>query len=101
MILRSGHYDELYTLAIFPSWILYPMTAASVVVLRRKLPDLERPYRVPGYPVVPLLFVLVAMVLLYATLLASPRETGIGLVVILAGLPFYRFWRRKAPLAVK
>ena len=77
------------------------MTAASVVVLRRKLPDLERPYRVPGYPVVPLLFVLVAMVLLYATLLASPRETGIGLVVILAGLPFYRFWRRKAPLAVK
>ncbi len=77
------------------------MTAASVVVLRRKLPDLERPYRVPGYPVVPLLFVLVAMVLLYATLLASPRETGIGLVVILAGLPFYRFWRRKAPLALK
>jgi basic amino acid/polyamine antiporter, APA family len=101
IILLSGHYDELYTLAIFPSWILYAMTAASVLVLRRKLPDLERPYRVLGYPLVPLLFVLVAMVLLYATLVASPRESGIGLGVILAGLPFYRSWRRKAALAVK
>jgi basic amino acid/polyamine antiporter, APA family len=96
LLLLSGHYDELYTLVIFPSWILYAMTAASVLVLRRKRPAAERPYRVWGYPVVPLLFVLVAMVLLYSTLLSSPRESGIGFAVILAGLPFYRVWKRRA-----
>jgi APA family basic amino acid/polyamine antiporter len=96
VLLLSGHYDELYTLVIFPSWILYAMTAASVLVLRHKRPALERPYRVLGYPVVPLFFVLVALVLLYSTLLTSPRESGIGFAVILAGLPFYRVWRRQA-----
>ncbi len=99
LLLLSGHYDELYTMVIFPSWILYAMTAASVIVLRRKLPAAERPYRVPGYPVVPLLFVLVAGMLLYSTLLSSPRESGIGLAVIVAGLPFYFVWKRRADLS--
>jgi APA family basic amino acid/polyamine antiporter len=96
VLLLSGHYDELYTMVIFPSWILYAMTAASVIVLRRKRPAAERPYRVLGYPIVPLLFVLVAGALLYSTLLSSPRESGIGLAVIVAGLPFYFVWRRRA-----
>jgi basic amino acid/polyamine antiporter, APA family len=94
LLLLSGHYEQLYTLVIFPSWILYAMTAASVIVLRWKQPDLERPYRVLGYPVIPALFVLVAMALLYSTLLKSPRESGIGFVLILAGLPFYRYWKQ-------
>jgi APA family basic amino acid/polyamine antiporter len=98
LLLLSGHYDELYTMVIFPSWILYAMTAASVIVLRRKLPAAKRPFRVPGYPVVPLLFVLVAGMLLYSTLLSSPRESGIGLAVIVAGLPFYFFWKRRLSL---
>lgn len=93
-LLLSGHYKQLYTLVIFPSWILYAMTAAAVIVLRRKRPDLERPYRVLGYPVVPLLFVLVAVGLLYSTLRTSPRESGIGFTIILIGLPFYFRWKR-------
>lgn len=98
LLLLSGQYKQLYTLVIFPSWILYGMTAASVIVLRYKRPDLERPYRVPGYPVVPALFVLVAIALLYSTLQESPRESGIGLVLILAGLPFYYYWKgRRQP----
>src|SRR5580658_5849864 len=99
VLLLSGHYDELYTMVIFPSWILYAMTAASVIVLRHKLPASARPYRVPGYPVVPLLFVLVAGALLYSTLLSSPRESGIGLAVIVAGLPFYFVWKRRLGVA--
>jgi APA family basic amino acid/polyamine antiporter len=95
LILLSGQYSQLYTLVIFPSWILYGMTAAAVIVLRRKRPDLVRPYRVPGYPFVPLLFVLAAIALLYSTLLTSPRESGIGLVLIAAGLPFYFHWKRR------
>jgi APA family basic amino acid/polyamine antiporter len=89
----------LATLVIFPSWILYGMTAASVIVLRIKRPEMNRPFRVPGYPVVPIFFVLVAMALLYSTLLNSPRESGIGLVLIIAGLPFYFYWKRRLPIA--
>ncbi len=89
VVLLSGQYDQLLTLVIFPSWILYGMTAASLIVLRYKQPDLERPYRVIGYPVVPVVFVFVAIALLYSTLRQSPRESGIGLSVIGAGLPFY------------
>ena len=95
LVLLSGQYRQLYTLVIFPSWILYGMTAASVIVLRRKRPRMERPYRVPGYPVVPVFFVFVAVVLLYSTLRSSPRESGIGLGVIVAGLPFYFYWKRR------
>jgi APA family basic amino acid/polyamine antiporter len=99
LITLSGQYDQLYTLVIFPSWILYGMTAASVIVLRRKRPDLPRPYRVVGYPLVPVLFVFVAVALLYSTLLSSPRESGIGLALIVAGLPFYFYWKgRRAGL---
>jgi len=92
LLLLSGQYQQLYTLVIFPSWILYGMAAAAVIVLRYKQPDLPRPYRVPGYPVVPVLFVFVALVLLYSTLRASPRESGMGLAVILVGFPFYFHW---------
>jgi APA family basic amino acid/polyamine antiporter len=95
LVLLSGQYKQLYTLVIFPSWILYGMTAASVIVLRIRRPDLARPYRVLGYPVVPILFVLVAVALLYSTLQESPRESGIGLVLILIGLPFYFYWKKR------
>ena len=75
------------------------MTAASLIVLRKKQPNLERPYRVLGYPIVPVVFVFVAIVLLYSTLRQSPRESGIGLGVIAAGLPFYFFWKgRRGPV---
>src|SRR5205085_3094321 len=94
VLLLSGRYRELYTLVIFPSWILYGMTAASVIVLRKRRPDLPRPYRVWGYPWVPVLFVLVALALLFSTFRTSPRESGIGLGLIIIGLPFYFHWRR-------
>ncbi len=94
LLVLSGHFRELYTLVIFPSWILYGMTAAAVIVLRRRRPDLARPYRVWGYPWTPLLFVAVTLTLIYSTLLNSPRESGIGLVLILLGLPFYFHWKR-------
>ena len=69
VVVLSGWYDDLYNFVIFGSWILYLMTAVSVFVLRKKQPDLVRPYRTMGYPVVPLLFVAVAAFLLFSTLL--------------------------------
>ncbi len=95
LLVLSGRYEQLYTLVIFSSWILYGMTAASVIVLRRKQPQLHRPYRVLGYPLVPILFVLVAIVLLGSTFVASPRESLLGLVLILAGIPFYFYWKAR------
>lgn len=96
VLILTGRYDQLLTLVIFPSWILYGMATAAVFVLRRKQPDRPRAYRTLGYPIVPLLFVFVAAVLIYFTLKNSPRESLIGLVLIAAGLPFYNHWRAKA-----
>jgi APA family basic amino acid/polyamine antiporter len=94
LFVLSGHYTDLYNAVIFPSWILYGMTAAAVIVLRQKRPDLTRPYRTWGYPWVPLAFVGVTLLLLYQTLVSSPRASGIGLVVIALGVPFFFYWRR-------
>jgi len=94
LLLLSGRFEDLYRMVIFTEWIFYGMTAAAVMVLRRKQPGMNRPYRVLGYPLVPMLFVLVSGALLYSTLMTSPRESGIGLALIAAGLPFYYHWKR-------
>jgi basic amino acid/polyamine antiporter, APA family len=97
VILLSGQYDQLFTCVIFASWILYGMTTAAVLVLRRKRPDMARPYRTWGYPVVPVLFVLAACFLVLETLFDSPRESVFGLALILLGLPFYFHWKKRNP----
>ncbi len=95
LLTLSGRYEELYTYVIFASWILYAMTTATVFVLRRKRPDLPRPYRTLGYPVVPALFVLAAGFLVAVTLHNSPRESIMGLALVAGGTPFFAFWRRR------
>jgi APA family basic amino acid/polyamine antiporter len=95
LILLSGRYKQLYTCVIFASWILYGMTTAAVIVLRRKRPDMPRPYRTWGYPIVPVLFVLSAFFLVLSTLFDSPRESVFGLVLIFIGLPFYLHWKKR------
>ena len=95
LLVLSGRFEELYTYVIFASWILYGMTAAAVLVLRRKRPELARPYRTLGYPWVPVLFVLGALGVVLFTLRHSPRESLLGLGLILAGLPFYFHWKRR------
>jgi APA family basic amino acid/polyamine antiporter len=97
ILLLSGQYDNLYRLVIFSSWILYALAAAAVIVLRIKRPELPRPYKVLAYPVVPILFVGVAIMLLATTLVKSPRESIMGLLLIVAGIPFYFHWKRRNP----
>ena len=96
LLVLSGRYEELFTYVIFATWLLYGMSAAAVIVLRRKRPDLPRPFLTPGYPFVPAAFAVVAAGMLTATLINSPRETLMGLAIILGGLPFYYHWRRRA-----
>ena len=93
LVLISGSYSDLFNYVIFGSWILYALATASVIVLRHKRPDMVRPYRTLGYPVVPALFVLVAVALLASTLIDRPVQSIAGLGLIFAGLPFYFYWK--------
>jgi APA family basic amino acid/polyamine antiporter len=94
LLVLSGRYDQLYTYVIFASAILYGMATASVIVLRFRRPDMPRPYRTIGYPVVPIAFVLGIACLIASTLRSSPRESILGLLLISLGLPFYFYWRK-------
>jgi amino acid transporter len=96
LLVLSGKYDDLFNFVIFGSWILYAMATASVFVLRWKRPDLPRPYRTLGYPVVPILFLVGAAILEVRTLLDRPRQSLTGIVLILLGLPFYFYWTRRS-----
>jgi APA family basic amino acid/polyamine antiporter len=95
ILVLSGRYDQLFTYVIFASWILYGMTTAAVVVLRSKRPKMPRPYRTFGYPVIPVVFVLSALGLVISTLFNSPRESLLGLALVLIGLPFYYYWAKR------
>jgi basic amino acid/polyamine antiporter, APA family len=92
----SGTFEELTNLFIFSTWIFYGLAVVAVFRLRKKEPQLERPYRCWGYPWVPGLFVLGALALTLNLWLVRPGRSTVGLLLILAGLPFYRYWQRKA-----
>ena len=89
----TGTFNQLITYIIFASWIFYAMSAGAVIVLRKKLPDLKRPYQIPLYPWIPIIFILFAVFLTINTILEAPRDAAIGSILILAGLPFYRYWK--------
>ena len=92
----SGSFDALTDYVIFGSWIFYGLTISAVFVLRRTMPDAERPYRAWGYPVVPALFLAVTAFLLVNTLITSPGRSVIGLGLIALGLPVFAFFNRRS-----
>jgi APA family basic amino acid/polyamine antiporter len=96
LLLFGGSFRQFFTLAIFAEWLFYMVAASTIFVFRRRNPEAVRPYRVWGYPVVPMLFVLAAARLLYFTFRDNYPNSGLGCLVILAGIPvFYGFaWRR-------
>ncbi len=91
----SGTYDQLTDCLLFASWIFYGLVTSAVFVLRRKMPDAPRPYKTFGYPLIPLVFVLVAVWLIFNTLFTKPVESVFGLVLIAIGLPLYFYYRMK------
>ena len=99
VLAASGTYDQLTDYVIFAAWIFYGLVTSAVFVLRRRAPDLPRPYRTLGYPVVPLVFVLVAIWLVVNTLVNRPVESVAGLVLIALGLPVYWYFRGQSLIA--
>ncbi|HEU0105384.1 MAG TPA: amino acid permease [Vicinamibacteria bacterium] len=92
----SGTFDQLTDSLLFASWIFYGLVTSSVFVLRRRMPQAPRPYRTLGYPVVPAIFVLVSAWLVVNTLIEKRVESVTGLVLILAGLPLFYWFRSRA-----
>jgi APA family basic amino acid/polyamine antiporter len=97
ILVLSGSFDQLTDMLIFASFIFYGATTVGVFVLRVKMPNVPRPYKAWGYPVVPAIFVLFCVALIIITFASRPREAFIGLALILSGLPFYYYWSKKKP----
>jgi APA family basic amino acid/polyamine antiporter len=94
----SGQYEALFTKVIFSEWLFYALVTAGIFVLRRRRPDLSRPYRTWGYPLVPGIFVILALLLLVNTFLERRSDSLWGLVLMATGIPAYylwNLWRRK------
>ncbi len=95
VLVLSGTFDQLTDMVIFAVFIFYGATTLGVFILRRKMPDAHRPYKVWGYPIVPVIFILFCIGLIFNTIIARPREAAIGMILILTGIPVYFFLRRK------
>jgi APA family basic amino acid/polyamine antiporter len=91
----SGSYDALTDSVVFVAWAFYGLSIASLFIFRRTMPDATRPYRALGYPVVPMIFLLVTVALLVNTFVAAPRQALQGVAVLFAGMPFYWWWSRR------
>ncbi|MDH6056914.1 APC family permease [Umezakia ovalisporum] len=94
VLVLSGSFDQLTDMIIFAVFVFYGATTLGVFILRKKMPDAPRPYRVWGYPVVPAVVVLFAAGLFANTIYSRPREAGIGIVLMLTGVPMYYWFTR-------
>jgi APA family basic amino acid/polyamine antiporter len=95
-LVLSGTYSDLLNYVIFAALLFYVLTVSGLFVLRRTRPDLERPYRAFGYPVLPALYVVLCALVMLDLLWVTPRFTWRGLVIVLTGVPVYYLWRRGA-----
>ena len=94
LLALSGTYEELYSLFVFAVWIFFALTALALFRFRKKEPGLTRPYRAWGYPWTPLIFLVSAIALTVNLWMARPVRSSLGLLVILAGIPFFFRWRK-------
>jgi APA family basic amino acid/polyamine antiporter len=95
LLCLTGTFEQLFTFVVFGLWIFFGLTVGAVIILRRKRPELARPYRTWGYPFTPALFVLAALFISVNTLINKFWNSFAGLLIIALGLPAYFYWRRK------
>jgi APA family basic amino acid/polyamine antiporter len=88
-----GSFQRLADQMVLGLWPFYTLAVAGVFILRRRRPDLERPYRVWGYPLVPAFFISAGLLMMGNAMVAAPRSTGITFGLLAAGLPVYALWR--------
>ena len=95
LLAASGTFSQLLTYAVFTGWIFYALGALAVMMLRRSEPNAVRPFRVPGYPVTPILFVVAAIALVINTIVTQPGISSIGLAFVALGAPVFFIWRSR------
>lgn len=95
VLILTGSYENLFSYAMLSAWIFYTLTVIAVWVLRRKMPDAARPYRMWGYPVTLWVFVLVSVWFMADALIHQPRTSAIAILMASAGVPFYFLWRKR------
>ncbi len=98
ILVLSGTFDQLTDMIIFAVFIYYGATTLGVFILRKKMPDAPRSYKVWGYPVVPAIVVVFCLVLVVNTVFSRPREAAIGAILMLTGVPMYWWFTRKKQL---
>lgn len=94
----TGSYETLFTYTLYASWLVHAMAVLALLVLRKKRPHAERPYRMWGYPLAPLLFVAFALWFVINTFVTRPGSSLVGTLIVASGVPAYFFWRRKATM---
>lgn len=95
LLIFSGKFDQLTDLLIFVIWIFYVMTFFAVFILRKNQPNLERPYKVPLYPIVPAIAIIGGLYIILNTLFTQPLNAGLGLAATLIGFPVYKARKSK------
>ena len=93
LLALTGTYEQLYSLFVFALWIFMGLTAIALMRMRVKQPELVRPFHAWAYPVTPIVFLLAAIALTFSLLRENPVRSTVGVLVILAGVPFYYRWR--------
>ena len=94
LLCLSGTYGQLLDYVIFAVLIFYTLTIIGLFRLRRRLPHVERPYKTVGYPVTPLLYIFLAIVIMSVLLIYKPEYTWPGLIIVIIGIPVYYMWHR-------
>jgi len=105
VLLNSGSFGLITSMYVFVNWLLYVMMGLGVFILRRRRPHAERPFKVPGYPIIPGIFVVFAFSYVVLTLIGDIKlynegkqdilQSVTGIVLVLTGLPFYYYWKNK------
>ncbi|PYS06075.1 MAG: hypothetical protein DMG12_05280 [Acidobacteria bacterium] len=97
-MILTGTFEALLVYSGFVLVFFSAMAVAALIVLRVRRPELERPFRVPLYPFTPAIFIGFSFWILTYTLWGRPKESSLGIVTVLLGLPLYFYWRRRAGL---
>jgi len=101
IMILLGNFNQLTDLCVFIIWIFYIMIFIAVIILRKKKPDLERPYRVPLYPVVPIIAIVGGLYIVINTMITQPINAGLGLLLTIIGLPIYFIRKKKGYIEEK
>ncbi|MGE5437468.1 MAG: APC family permease, partial [Syntrophothermus sp.] len=93
ILVMSGSFDTITDYVIFAAWTFYALGAAGVIILRKKMPNTYRPYKVWGYPYTTIIFVLFSFFFLLNSVISDTEDAAMGTILILTGIPIYFYWK--------